>query len=172
MKREWKPGDVGLWEHLDATAIALQVAECPNDRHTDGPHWHTDNGGWVARDEHVRPLVVLDEQNSDQVEQLAALLWPHYAENERARLRKTDIVRAALRSLVEPPKPPRPEEPTGLGAVVEDARGHKFVRVAVAFDGWMHGKQWQRIGGEINAVRNFGWLDLDVVRVLSEGVTE
>jgi hypothetical protein len=65
----------------------------------------------------------------------------------------------------------RPVEPMGVGAVVADARGHKFVRVADRADGWAHGSQWQRIGGDINAVRNFGWLEIEAVKVLCEGLS-
>ena len=63
-------------------------------------------------------------------------------------------------------KPPKPAEPTGLGAVVEDAEG----------------KRWTRVEPAANATSRNPWYpadcdeqpeeyaDIDAVRVLSEGV--
>jgi len=60
-------------------------------------------------------------------------------------------------------KPPKPAEPTGLGAVVEDEDGSLLVRI--------HGEAapppWQVVdGGSL-----WYWEGIDVARVLSEGVT-
>jgi len=117
-----------------------------------GAHWAFGEG--VVNG--VRPVVLLDL-------------------NEASVRRVEEVLRAAgLRLIadmvVARPRPTIPE-PTGLGAVVENARGQTFVRVAHPTDGWMAGRAWQRIGGEINAVRNFDWSDLQPGRVLSEGVS-
>ena len=59
-------------------------------------------------------------------------------------------------------RPPKPSEPTGLGAVVEDDEGDSIVRV-------LSGRQsepWFGPDGE-----RYEWVDINVVRVLSEGVS-
>jgi hypothetical protein len=66
---------------------------------------------------------------------------------------------AALREFANP-KPPNPEEPTGLGAVVEDAEGVDWHRTRVG--------RWIAEDGLCS--RGAGWGHIDVVRVLGEGV--
>ena len=70
---------------------------------------------------------------------------------------------------VEKVTPPKPAEPTGLGAVVEDAAGDQWVRA-----GFDHGGRlldnWRLASGD--GVGNWQpWSRIDAVRVLSEGVT-
>jgi hypothetical protein len=123
----------------------------------------------------IKPLVVLDlGYHPDQY--VHALRWvehqsgqgypfiPSPANERNDACWIADQIEAQTR-------PPRIPEPNGLGAVVANANGHKFVRVADVADGWAHGRQWQRIGGEINAVRNFGWPEINAVKVLSEGLS-
>lgn len=59
------------------------------------------------------------------------------------------------------PTPPKPDEPTGLGAVVESARGKKYVR---AGDGWLPETVLGMFRNPID------WDEISAVRVLSEGV--
>ena len=61
----------------------------------------------------------------------------------------------------DPHAPPKPAEPMGLGAVVEDTDGEPWVRVGGRLP-WFDGRRIVR------AI----WGDLDAVRVLSEGVTD
>jgi hypothetical protein len=123
------------------------------------------SGAYWSRDDAVtdlRPVVVLDTEFPQTVIKhlrFAAERYPALTTLPGL----ADQIKAQTRPAIQ--------EPRGLGAVVEDADGHKFVRVADPIDGWMAGRQWQRIGGDINAVRNFGWSDLRPVRVLSEGVS-
>jgi hypothetical protein len=57
-------------------------------------------------------------------------------------------------------KPPKPAEPTGLGAVVEDAAGQQWVRITNPNQTpWMRGGSFPR-----------QWRHIDAVKVLSEGV--
>jgi len=58
-------------------------------------------------------------------------------------------------------KPPKPAEPTGLGAVVEDSEGFRWVRNDAPIEpSWRcDHRGWQT------------WAKVDAVRVLSEGVT-
>ena len=107
-----------------------------------------------------RPLIVIDPDDRAQVERLARLLWPHYSKSESARLAKADITQAALRSLVAPPKP---AEPQGLGAVVEDEDERTWVLVNRDADMWRLCEGPAR--GKFSA-----YADITAVRVLSEGV--
>ena len=114
-----------------------------------------------------RPLVVIDPEDREQVERLARLLWPHYSKSESARLAKADITQAALRSLVAAPKPP---EPQGLGAVVIDERGVRWVKTESA-KGMRNSWQASLHPAEPDTVRCAAYADIAAVRVLSEGVT-
>ena len=58
---------------------------------------------------------------------------------------------------------PKPEEPKGLGAVVLDRTGMRWVRFTTFADGC----HWAADGSATNAT----YREIDVVEVLSEGVT-
>lgn len=105
----------------------------------------------------VRLLVVIDPEDREQVERLTGILidamhgWPE------PKGLSPSLVADALRSLIAPPKP---EEPTGLGAVVEDAEGNLWVQV-------YEKGLWQRSDDrDVWTV----WEKFSAVRVLSEGV--
>jgi hypothetical protein len=171
MSREWKPGDVALVGyrlHGDDDLLQEDVRILRSDG-----KWYGATG-WVTNHPEaavsIRPLVVIDPEDREQVERLtAACLNAFNWTGRKPREEEVTATQAALRSLLAPPKP---DEPMHVGAVVVDSKGTKYVRVSVAGDGWMHGKEWQQIGGDINAVRNFGWDQLDVVRVLTNGYAE
>ena len=101
----------------------------------------------------ARPLVVIDPEDRDQVARLRDAVWPHKAVNLLQNWQ------AALRDFADP-IPPKPEEPTGLGAVVVDACGDTWVRVSLRdTEPWQHRGE-RRQYKVINAAK-----------VLSEGVT-
>jgi hypothetical protein len=157
---QWKPGDVATSDHA---GISVVVPKC--DKHfAGGPHWHHMSGGWDYLDDVLsrgkfRPLVVIDPENREAVERFAAAYRDVSGEADL-----TDEpwsipglrMQAALRSLIAPPKP---EEPTGLGAVVEDARGQVWVRTNLLVP-WVS-------SGETRV----SWDALSAVKVLSPGVT-
>lgn len=168
MSREWKPGDVGLLKCTDGQErIAILTDRGPNLSPL-----------WIAGSEHhgrlneitVRPVVVIDPEDREQVERLEADMaqragWIHLANTQRA-----NALQAALRSLIAPPKP---EEPTGLGAVVEDAAGNYWTRI---YDGEGKGTAWY-----CDRPRPFDpsddhqwkhYADISAVRVLSQGVDQ
>jgi len=63
-------------------------------------------------------------------------------------------------------KPPKPAEPTGLGAVVEDADGMRWVQARAEEYPWR-----PSVAVEIGAGPLYKpWDQIDAVRVLSEGV--
>lgn len=107
----------------------------------------------------IRPLVVLDPEDTERVQRLVRAFW------DAQRVDDGDgsdlaYMAEALRSLNHPPKP---AEPKGLGAVVEDASGEKWIRCTARLD-----YAWQ-IAGAVGSpwVR---YAAIDAVRVLSEGV--
>lgn len=134
--------------HMDWSHTAVKGFTCTNDEEV------TD----------VRPLVVLDLAPGD----LRCVV-----ENLRARATYMDGIGApntkallcnAADQIEQQTRPPKPAEPKGLGAVVEDARGDFWVYTGLrnAKDGetrlWFH--------GSLSA----DYADVAAVRVLSEGV--
>jgi hypothetical protein len=158
MSREWKPGDVAMVRVSEEYAPEVAVS---SDRQwfVAGPRLGSRHGWYHANVEVIRPLVVIDPEDAEQVERLAS----------------TDALRGlggsfdslaynladALREFANP-TPPKPQEPMGLGAVVEDAEGERYVRHA---DCNHPERPWQALNGSI-----WNYAALDVVRVLSEGV--
>lgn len=127
MSRKWKPGDVAATDYRGVTSRAMVVEgrSCPQ-MHPPRPHWHSLRGGWnPLDDEHVthRPLVVIDPEDRGQVEELIRLFWAN-GNDDCDDIRATQ---AALREFANP-TPPKPDEPLGLGAVVEDAEDRRWVR--------------------------------------------
>lgn len=165
MSREWKPGDA---------AMIRLGARCDG-RGERGEGWATairDNvGSWacgvatarIANDEDIleaRPLVVIDPEDREQVERLADLNERATPEGWVSPTDATNAMQAALREFADP-TPPKPDEPTGLGAVIEDANGDLWVRLRPAE--W----QWRRADDEGLFQ---GWHNISAVRVLSPGV--
>lgn len=106
--------------------------------------------------EGARTLVVIDADDREQVERLTSALL---AETVPVAGLSPNRVSLALREFANP-KPPKPEEPTGLGAVVETPGG-RYVRSDTETC-----NPWRGPNGV-----PFEWDDLDgPVRVLSEGV--
>jgi hypothetical protein len=170
MSREWKPGDVAMVTTTSGDFLAMREVHGwtfahPTSYAADGVAITTihDAGG---ADLTPRPLVVIDPEDREQVEALASALRSgieavlRVSVNDYSLDRIADKVQAALHSLIEPPKP---EEPTGLGAVVEAACVHNPVPRTWVRD---HDGNWQpRTGGADD------WDSLSDVRVLNEGVT-
>jgi len=146
--REWKPGDVALppWGQ-------------PAFRTRKGWTYCDGSTGNLNHDAHnLRPVVVIDPEDREQVEQVARTYCERACQG-RFVLADIAVMQDVLRFLVEPPKPP---EPTGLGAVVEDTACRRYV----AGPGAPGGRRWtSEFGGE---VRDYKYIA--AVRVLSEGV--
>lgn len=158
----WEPGDVAMRTYLvGPPKRSLYVSRCNIECHQDGPHWHHQDGGWDMRDGNpsYRPLVVLDPEDRAAARRLVGLL----VTETRLAMPGTssewdDGVQAALREFANP----KPPEPQGLGAVVEDAEGQRYVRHPAEGTGC---KPWCN---SIGVGRS--WAQVDAVRVLSEGV--
>ena len=167
-ERQWKPGDValvevGCWAN-PRVAVRTGVpsnmgwAYCGEHDGRSTQNWTADSHGTVTP---IRPLVVIDPENREQVERLTDAL-----QGVGIDTTGWDLVRAALREFADP-KPPKPEEPTGLGAVVEDAAGLRWTRVEAG-----EAKTWNPWfpAGDPD-MQPDEWARIDAVRVLSPGYT-
>jgi hypothetical protein len=112
-----------------------------------------------------RLLVVIDPEDREQVERL---IVAYYAQIDGYRYSTGDLpekfsdnMRAALREFANPT--PKPDEPMGLGAVVEDANGRRWVLTEC--DSTPGTLWWVRPG-----VSTPHWSFIDAVKVLSPGV--
>lgn len=163
MKRDWRPGDVAVATAMGREFMVVRTAD----------YW-TAPGGWpsdISPDQcHYRRIVVIDPDDGPVLDRLAARIrlegggTPYSNLTAKSAARDVAALQAALRSLLEPPKPP---EPTGLGAVVEDAKGDRWVRYKAAGV-----KPWRINLPGVGATEDYChyYADIDVVRVLSEGV--
>ncbi len=119
---------------------------------------------WLAHDDcdvtDVRPLVVLDNE-FDRT--LVKHLRTAFAQNPA--LTTLDWLAHQIESQTRPPKPP---EPTGLGAVVNDTQGDRWVRCRRAGHEGLMRVEWEneRTCGHTT------WDAIDAVEVLSEGVVQ
>ena len=166
MSREWKPGDVAVVRSMYGDEVTAIRTGTPNNmgwsysmrtRTGSTQTWHSDATGYSV----VRPLVVIDPDDEDLP--IAHAIYEALDDCGTRDFRvQRERIRAALRSLIEPPKP---DEPTGLGAVVEDANGNRWVSVTNrgADD------RWQPNNLRSDKARK-GYADIAAVRVLSEGV--
>lgn len=153
--RDWQPGDVGIY----ASAIVI-----------------FGNKGWVwaitglsCMDQArvakcARPLVMLDPEDREQVDRLAALV----AREAIGSIPTNDATQAALREFANPK--PRIEEPRGHLAVVEDADGMRWVNWRDPRQAVVHNCPWISVHDSPGAARE--WSDVNAVRILSDGVTQ
>jgi len=151
MTREWKPGDVAVGRIAKYEGRFVFRGEYDGWDELDGTE-----GGWdgtfIAD---LRPLVVIDPEDREQVERLVKTY-----NNGEVETEWVDAMQAALRSLIAPPKPP---EPTGDWAVVADANGDRWLK-----DGSGGTHPWVGVcTGE--------WVpyaEIAAVRILSEGIDQ
>lgn len=108
-----------------------------------------------------KPVAVIAYDDREQV----GLLVDAYVRNMPAKSGSGGPVltmQAALREFANP-TPPKPDEPTGLGAVVETETGERYVRRSDACKPvWVHAT---------GSTFPLHWKSLAAVKVLSEGVT-
>lgn len=169
MKREWKPGDVALIEagcHANLkvairTGVPSNMGWAYSDTHNglSTQNWTADTHGTISV---IRPLVVIDPEDRAQVERLANELARIQGERDHMAVWHTDLA-DALREFANP-TPPRPDEPQGRGAVIEDASGFPYTRFSKSES--CNEGDWINEDGHRRQ-----WRDISAVRVLSEGVT-
>ena len=174
--REWKPGDVivdagGSWFWIVEVTSNTEAAAKSGRAWTPGSSAvDADGNGWrVDSIEGARPLVVIDPEDREQVERLIermaqARVWAVVPTDiDSMADYRANQMQTALRSLVTPPKP---DEPTGLGAVVEDVSGRRWTRYDTRDP-----QPWWWNGAPEVAVCRYAYADIDAIRVLSEGVS-
>ena len=165
MTREWKPGDVALvTDAKGRTGRAMKGAR-GWDFTPSGSSLNAYSG--EAEPIEAHPLIVIDPRTMTWDGRIpSAQEFTAWAEAIGAGEFETGILRIAdaLRELPDPILPnPKPDEPQGLGAVVEDADGVRWVRYSI-HDGY----SWMRQTREDPAYVQYD--DIAAVRVLSEGV--
>lgn len=76
-----------------------------------------------------RPLAVIDFEDREQAERLVQALKRAYWGDDASKVSSSlvNAMQAALREFADP-KPPRPEEPVAVGALVTDHDGEMWVR--------------------------------------------
>lgn len=158
MKQEWKPGDVGKSKQHGYIGIFVNDCELHG---AELQHWHNESGKWDPAWDDRTPLVVLDPEDREQAERLLIASWAGIRKGP-ASDEEIDRAQAALRSLVAPP---RPEEPMGLGALVE-----------ADYSGGRGRARWARSEGHSWVCLTPGWVgelcqwsSLVDPRVLAEG---
>ncbi len=110
MSAEWKPGQIAMVRDTVCMYLGQRGWE----------HGRDDSFAYRADIDDIRPLVVIDPEDREQVERFRDLASRFaddvpYSDGEGAY---TTAMQAALREFASP-TPPRPAEPLGLGAVVE-----------------------------------------------------
>lgn len=140
---------------------------------------------WAAEDDaitldrvasNLRRLVVIDAEDREEVErfrEIASRLADNVPYDDKPG-DYTDAMQAALREFASP-TPPKPDEPTGLGAVVEDAEGARYLR---DYEGGARPWVRLRMGSNTNGLHvsrgsreGLAYASIPAVRVLSEGIT-
>lgn len=121
---------------------------------------------FLAAVSEVLGVAVIDPEELEQVDRLdetygAALNSAKPFEST------TDAMQAALREYVKP-TPPKPEEPTGLGAVAKDRDGHAWVRTHATGYPWHSALD----RSDLNSTAARKWEQIDAVEVFTEGWSE
>lgn len=167
MSREWQPGSpipdgkyavTFTWNDVAITHLLAVL----RDHYAAG---YASMGGHVARAVNGRPLVVVDPEDREQVRQLLRGYYTRPYENVREG--SVTNMQAALREFANP-KPPKPDEPMGHMAVVEDVKGRRWVNWRNPKDQIEHHSPWIS-ADDSDDFREY--VHIDAVRVLSEGVT-
>lgn len=155
MGREFKPGDVAMVRHSKSGREMLMLRGYKD-------KWFEPTGSFS--DVHVkgvRPVIVIDPEALDlELIERALVRWANWTslvDEERA-------IRVLLDAIFPAVTPPKPDEPTGVGAVVEDAEGNRFVR----YIGSDFELPWRMVTTQ--SISAESWATISAVRVLSEGV--
>ena len=116
-----------------------------------------------------RPLVVIDPEDREAVERLNRLQDEVYEATRKSRAEydaeyDVDVMQAALWGFAKPE--PKFDEPVGLGAVVEDESGQRWIRATK----YTTVRLWRGCDDHTQGRRR--WDEISAVRILSEGVPD
>jgi len=154
VNREWQKGDLATGRIVEWSGRLIYVG---------GGTWFDEDGNEWSDEalEDLRPLVSVDPDDATEVTRLDNEVQRFIDDpNQPTNLGTADLMAMALRSFSTPPKP---VEPTNVGAVVED----------------MHGRIWYLRSPALEPYRWACWdvsaytrayAEVPAVRVLSEGV--
>lgn len=154
---KWKPGDVALvngqvalvWD--DEIYPSTRLSFVYTDSDGDSCSVWTDEPG-------ARPLAVIDPESREQVERLVQSRLDRIWSGVTVRDSTVDEWQTALREFANP-TPPKPPEPTGLGAVVEDTSGKEWLRISPSIG---NPAPWAPVGNVGSPSKWRNWRDLDV----------
>ena len=163
-EHEWTPGELWLLNEDSGYSGDERILFRTDRRWVDAEGDKRDlSDSSVKRLAH--PLVVIDPEDREQVERLAECYLSNVGLAIGLPLASKRIAHA-LREFADP-KPPKPEEPLGLGAIVLDVKGDRWANLIDTTIS-RHDQHWM-------SVRNpklwSDYADINVVEVLSEGVT-
>lgn len=175
--RNWKRGEVArltLRRGRQTTALCIREGIVEDGADVSVLAYWADAEGsklWSSVVE-ARALVVTDPENINQIEDALPRLRDQIEAVARVSVDDRAWARILGRiqdDLIDSVATPKLEEPTGLGAVVEDADGVQWVR-------WTPGhppmtSPWRK-SNSIGAAAHKKWGALGAVRVLAEGVAE
>jgi hypothetical protein len=156
---DWKPGDVAMVTLAKGHALGALTLRGMRAADYDGQHvWRLMRSGYTANDGSVtdaRPLVVLDPEDDADVERAFATAATFCSNWHRKDLRKF------LRALAEPPAPPKPDEPTAVGALVWARPAAGDAHLMWARDG---GGSWVCLDGTATRLHWSYLTDVEVIR--------
>jgi hypothetical protein len=154
---EWKPGDVAV---VSSPKLRRDVVIYRTQRENEVGEVWVDQYGYLQDSviAEPRPLVVIDPEDREQVELLVDQFMGQWSGCEGSRV---GTMQGVLRVFAGHAKP---EEPTGLGAVVEDTHGQVWIRADASGS-----TPWTASDAGMVA-RWVGYARIAAVKVLSDGV--
>lgn len=161
----YKPGTVARFvgDHFDGIVFRFR------DLSTGLEEWQSATEGCAyPTPDQLRPLVVLDLPHPDLAAKVMRQVAGFIREHHGCAVEDSTYADMIADQIEQQTRPPKPAEPTGLGAVVEDSHGKRWTRYDCQGDPqpwWCDGA-----GPDIPVERRFSYDDIDAVRVLSEGV--
>ena len=160
-EHDWKPGDMAMAECLGMRVVGIVDTDLRF--YTTDPRVVGVSSSAFCLDS-LRPLLVIDPEDREQVRSLLETYGRQFTDWTPELDSNVTRLQQALRAMLAPPTPPKPEEPLGLGAVVE-YDGSRWV--GLGRNRWLEVPADERI-----AARSLHWDDFYAdVEILSQGVS-
>ena len=161
----WQPGDLAMVS-ADGRGGQHRLARRGTTIVTNRPCWWFLDTRTFTEVADVHAVALVDVEDREQVERLIDAINTYAHTDCESGSCRIDQTQAALRDYANPT--PKPDEPTGLGAVVEGAKGQRWIRVEP--DGGR--AKWMLSDAPSNADPRYVWSAVNAVKVLSEGVPQ
>lgn len=156
----WKPGDVAIGQISRWVGRVMWEGDCWVDEDGDSHD--------VEKVTNVRPLVVIDPENREQVRSLLETYGRQFTDWTPELDSNVTRLQEALREFAAP----KPSEPQGLGAVVRDANDGIWIRVEPYHPGSASFVHAWRFRAALAEAIQAPWAKVNAVQVLSEGWAE